>query len=87
MPKVTMYTTRTCPFCKMQKDYLNSKNISYDEIFVDEKPEEAQKMIELSGQMGVPFTAIEKDNGEKEFILGFDRARIDEALNLPNHPS
>ncbi len=82
MAKVTMYTTRTCPFCKMQKEYLNSKNIVFDEILVDEKPEEAQKMIAISGQMGVPFTVIVKDNGEQANILGFDRARIDEALGL-----
>lgn len=80
MSKVIMYTTRTCPFCKMQKDYLVSKNIPYLEILVDEKPEEAQKMIEISGQMGVPFTVIDKDDGTRVTILGFDQKRIDEAL-------
>ena len=82
MAKVTMYTTTTCPFCKMQKDYMVSKNISFSEILVDEKPEEAQKMIEISGQMGVPFTVIDKDDGQRVTILGFDRQRIDEALGM-----
>lgn len=82
MSKVTMYTTKTCPFCKMQKDYLNSKNITYSEILVDENPEEAQKMIQISGQMGVPFTTIAKDDGSVENILGFDQKRIAEALNI-----
>lgn len=77
-----MYTTRTCPFCKMQKDYFASKNIQYQEILVDERPEEAQKMIEISGQMGVPFTVIEKDDGTRVTILGFDRPRIDEVLGI-----
>ncbi|OGD86353.1 hypothetical protein A2164_01290 [Candidatus Curtissbacteria bacterium RBG_13_35_7] len=81
MTKITMYTTKTCPFCKMQKDYLASKNITYQEILVDNKPDEAQKMIEISGQMGVPFSVIEKDNGEKVNILGFDKAKIEETLN------
>lgn len=84
MARVTMYTTKTCPFCKMQKDYLNSKNISFSEILVDENPDEAQKMIEVSGQMGVPFTVIEKDDGQNENILGFDKARISKALGLEN---
>lgn len=84
MAKVTMYTTRTCPFCKMQKDYLNSKNIGFVEILVDENPDEAQRMIEISGQMGVPFTVIAKDDGKQENILGFDKARIDAALGLLN---
>ena len=80
MVKVIMYTTTTCPFCKMEKDYLNSKNIAFSEILVDEKPDEAQKMIEISGQMGVPFTVITKDDGTQVNILGFDRQKIEEAL-------
>lgn len=66
----------------MEKDYLDSKDIVYQEIFVDEKPEEAQEMIEISGQMGVPFTVIDKDNGERITILGFDKAKLDEVLDL-----
>ena len=61
----------------MQKEYFKSKNIEFSEILVDENPDEAQKMIELSGQLGVPFTVITKDNGEVEKILGFDKARLD----------
>ncbi|MEK7581174.1 MAG: glutaredoxin family protein [Patescibacteria group bacterium] len=80
MAKVVMYTTTTCPFCKMEKDYLNSKNIVFSEILVDENPQEAQKMIEISGQMGVPFTVITKDDGTQVNILGFDRLKIEEAL-------
>lgn len=82
MAKVTMYTTTTCPFCKMEKDYLKSKNVSFGEVLVDQDPNEAQKMIEISGQMGVPFTVIIADNGEQVNILGFDKERIDEALKL-----
>ena len=82
MASVTMYTTRTCPFCKMQKDYFNSKSIVYREILVDENPDEAQKMIEISGQMGVPFTVIVKDDGTQVNILGFDRIKIDAALGI-----
>ncbi len=82
MTKVVMYTTRTCPFCKMEKDYLNSRNVEFSEILVDENPNEAQKMIEISGQMGVPFTVITKEDSSSENILGFDKARIDSALGL-----
>ncbi|OGD92310.1 hypothetical protein A3E14_02250, partial [Candidatus Curtissbacteria bacterium RIFCSPHIGHO2_12_FULL_41_13] len=62
MYKVTLYTTKTCPFCKMEKDYLNSQNIAYEEVFVDENPQRADEMIAISGQMGVPFTVIEKND-------------------------
>lgn len=82
MAKVTMYTTRTCPFCRLEKDYFRERNIPYQEILVDENPNEAQKMIEISGQMGVPFTVIDRDDGQRVTILGFDRPRIDEALGI-----
>ena len=85
MPKIVMYTTRTCPFCRMQKDYLASKNIAYEEILVDENPQKAQEMIAISGQMGVPFTVIEKESGERVTILGFDKVRINEALGISNN--
>ncbi|KKR58031.1 MAG: Glutaredoxin-like protein, YruB-family, partial [Candidatus Curtissbacteria bacterium GW2011_GWA1_40_47] len=75
MYKVTLYTTKTCPFCKMEKDYLNSQNIAYEEVFVDENPQRADEMIAISGQMGVPFTVIEKNDGSKVTILGFDKPK------------
>ena len=82
MTKVTLYTTATCPFCKMEKEYLDSKKILYEEVLVDENPQKAQEMLEMSGQMGVPFTVIETDNGQKINILGFDKLKIEEALGL-----
>jgi len=82
MYKVTLYTTKTCPFCKMEKDYLDSQNIAYEEVFVDENPQRADEMIAISGQMGVPFTVIDKDDGSKVTILGFDKPRINQALGM-----
>jgi glutaredoxin len=82
MKKITMYTTATCPFCKMQVEYFDSKKIPYERVLVDEHPERIAEMVAISGQMGVPFTVIEKDDGEKVSILGFDQKRIDEELEL-----
>ncbi len=84
MPNVVVYTTTTCPFCKMEKEYLISKNIKYSEILVDQNPDAAQKMISMSGQLGVPFTVITKENGEEVKILGYDKPRLDEELALAN---
>lgn len=66
----------------MEKEYLDSKGITYENIFVDQNPEEAKRMIEESGQMGVPFTEITKDDGTLVKILGFDKAKINEALGI-----
>lgn len=80
--KVTIYTTTTCPYCKLEKEYLDSKGIKYENIFVDQDPKAAEEMVKISGQMGVPFTVISDDDGSKETILGFDRAKIDSSLGL-----
>lgn len=82
MNRVTIYTTKTCPFCKMEREYLDSKGVKYEEIFVDHDMVKAREMIKLSGQMGVPFTVIENNDGEKVEILGFDQKKIDETLGL-----
>lgn len=82
MIKVTIYTTKTCPFCKMEREYLTSRGVEYEEIFVDHDMAKAQEMIKLSGQMGVPFTVIDKGDGKKVEILGFDKAQIDKELGL-----
>lgn len=80
--QVKIYTTTTCPYCKMEKAFLDSKGIKYENIFVDDDEEAAKKMIAESGQMGVPFTEITKDDGTLVKILGFDQAKLTEALGI-----
>lgn len=82
MSKVTIYSTATCGYCKMLKSYLQSKNIDYNVKMADEDHNLARELYEKSGQLGVPFTIIETEDGKEEKILGFDRPRIDEVLNL-----
>lgn len=80
--QVKIYTTTTCPYCKLEKAYLDSKSVKYENIFVDHDEGAAKKMIEESGQMGVPFTEITKDDGTLVKILGFDKQKINEALGI-----
>lgn len=79
---VKMYKTTTCPYCKMETEYLNSKGIRFEEIYVDKDPKAAGEMVSHSGQMGVPFTVITKDDGMKVNILGFDKEELNKALGL-----
>lgn len=73
MKKITVYSTTTCPYCKMLTRWLDDKKIEYTEYKVDRNPFAAQAMINLSGQRGVPFTTVEDDSGEiVSRILGFD---------------
>ena len=55
--QVIVYTTVTCPYCKMLKDYLESKNITYSEKLVDQDDVAREEMSKVSGGfLGVPFT-------------------------------
>jgi glutaredoxin 3 len=82
MPKVTVYSTTTCPYCHMLKEYLKSKNIAFEDVVLDYEPGRAVESVHLCESMGVPCTHIVKDDGTDIRILGFDQAKIDEALGL-----
>lgn len=82
MPKIKIYTTTTCPYCHAEKEYLKSRNIDFEEVLVDKNPEEIPTMLHVCNSMGVPCTHITKDDGSEERILGFDKARLDQALGL-----
>lgn len=76
--KVTIYTTPTCPFCRMAKDFLNENKVDYVEINVAGDRRAVMKMVEKSGQMGVPVLDI-----GGQIVVGFDRDAIKRALKLP----
>ena len=79
---ITIYSTHTCAFCKMLKDYLDKNNFKYEVKYADEDPLLAQELYNKSHQLGVPFTIITKDNGEEVSILGFDKPKVDQALGI-----
>ncbi|OGY29894.1 MAG: hypothetical protein A3F35_00445 [Candidatus Woykebacteria bacterium RIFCSPHIGHO2_12_FULL_45_10] len=76
MKKVKIYTTTTCPYCRMEKDFLDSKKVQYEEVLIDHDTKAAQEMMNLSGQLGVPFTSVTDENGKEATILGFDKREI-----------
>lgn len=77
MKKVIIYSTPTCPWCTKVKDYLDSKDVAYEDYDVSKNREKAIEMVKKSGQQGVPVLDI-----EGEIIVGFDQASINEILGL-----
>ena len=73
MKKVTVYSTKNCPYCRMAKAFLDKHGVPYEGIDVGEDPEAAKKMIELSGQSGVPVIIV-----DGEVIVGFDSQRLND---------
>jgi len=74
-PQVIVYSTNTCPYCTLAKDYLASKGVRFVDHNVSNDRQMAMEMIKKSGQMGVPVLDI-----KGKIIVGFDRPRIDAAL-------
>ncbi len=82
MAQITIYSTTTCPYCHMEKQYLKSKGIEFKDVLVDNDPSQAMKAYDTCGSMGVPCTHIIKDDGSEVKILGFDKAGLDSALGI-----
>ena len=74
-PKVKVYSTTWCGFCKMAKEYLAGKKVTFEDINVENDMAAGMYIMQKTGQAGVPVIEI----GD-EVILGFDRERIDGAL-------
>jgi glutaredoxin-like YruB-family protein len=79
MKDIVIYSTPTCHFCNMAKDYFNSKEINYTDYNVAENAEKRMEMMELTGQMGVPVIKI----GD-EIVIGFNQPLIDELISKLN---
>jgi glutaredoxin len=83
MAQITVYSTVTCPYCKMLKDYLTEKGLEFTEKLVDQDDAAMAEMSKNSGGfMGVPFTSIVKEDGAKETVIGFDKTRINSILGI-----
>ncbi|MDO8625721.1 MAG: glutaredoxin family protein [Candidatus Diapherotrites archaeon] len=74
---VTIYSTHTCPYCVMAKDFLSQNKIKFEDIYVDDDYDKAEEMIQKSGQTGVPVLDI-----KGKIIVGFNREAIKKALSL-----
>ncbi|MCA9352954.1 glutaredoxin family protein [Patescibacteria group bacterium] len=75
MKNVKIYSTPTCHFCHMAKDFFKENNIEYTEYNVAEDPEKREEMIQKTNQMGVPVIDIDGN-----IVIGFSEAKIKELL-------
>ena len=73
---VIVYTSPTCPYCTMVKEFLSQKGVGFDERDVSRDPSYAQELMNSTGQMGVPVTII---NGQ--IVVGFDRGRLEQLIS------
>ncbi len=76
-PRVIIFTTPTCTYCRAAKRYLRQRGIRFKDVDVSRDPAAARDMVRRSGQSGVPVLDI----GGK-IVVGFNREKIDRLLGL-----
>jgi len=77
MPKVTIYTTTSCVFCKMTKEFFKEHNVVYEEKNAAADPAARDELIQKSGQLGVPVIDV-----DGKLIIGFDQAQLRQLLGV-----
>lgn len=74
---IKIYTTPTCAYCKMAKEYFAKNNLVYEEYNVMADMVKRQEMLDKTHQFGVPVIDI-----DGKIIIGFDRPKINVALGI-----
>lgn len=77
MKKVQIYSTPSCSYCHMAKDFFKKNDVAYEDFDVAVNLDKRKEMVEKSGQMGVPVILI-----DGELIVGFDKAKISGLLGI-----
>ncbi|HAH19831.1 MAG: NrdH-redoxin [Omnitrophica WOR_2 bacterium GWF2_43_52] len=72
---VTVYSTPNCPYCVRLKAHLSQQGIAFTNLDVSVDKVSLDKMIEISGQMGVPVIDI-----DGQIVVGFEKEKIDNLL-------
>ncbi|MDD5068690.1 MAG: glutaredoxin family protein [Candidatus Pacebacteria bacterium] len=77
MKDVIIYSTPTCHFCHMAKDFFNANGVKFTDKNAASDMTARKEAVEKSGQMGVPVIDI----GGK-IIVGFNEPELRKALSL-----
>ncbi len=75
MKDVTIYSTQSCHYCQLAKEFFKKNNIAYTEYNVGVDAQKRSEMVELSGQLGVPVIHI----GDT-VLVGFQESKLSELL-------
>ena len=75
MPKVVLFSTSTCSWCRRAKRYFKERRVPFKEINIERDQQAVRDIVRKTGQTGVPVIKI-----GSSWIVGFDRERIDKEL-------
>ena len=77
MPRVKVYSTPSCPYCELLKEFLKENKVEFEPVDVSQDEESQRYIFEKTGRMAVPVAEI-----DGEIVIGFDRPKIVKLLNL-----
>ncbi|MEK7507516.1 MAG: glutaredoxin domain-containing protein [Patescibacteria group bacterium] len=77
MANVKIYSTPSCVYCRMAKDFFVKNNIQYSEYNVAEDEKAKEEMVNKSHQLGVPVIDV-----DGQIIVGFDKKTLAQLLGI-----
>ena len=77
MHTVNIYSSPTCHFCHLAKDFFNANKVEFTDHDVSTDPTAIKEAIEKSGQMGVPVIDVDGN-----IIVGFNEPELRKLLEL-----
>jgi glutaredoxin 3 len=75
--EVKIYTTPTCPYCKMAKKFLGDNGIKYQEFNIVEDKAAQEEMKNKCDSLAVPTICF-----DDEVMIGFNERQLREKLGL-----
>ncbi len=75
MPRVVLFSTPTCSWCRRAKRYFRERRVPFKEVDVERDQQAARDVARKTGQTGVPVIKI-----GNRWIVGFDKDRIEKEL-------
>ncbi|MDY0297187.1 MAG: glutaredoxin domain-containing protein [Acidobacteriota bacterium] len=77
IPKVIVFTSPTCSWCRAVKNHLHKLNVRFREVDISRDPAAARDMVRRTGQQGVPVTLVNNHP-----VVGFDQAKLNRLLGV-----
>jgi len=74
---IKIYSTPTCPFCYVLKNYLKENGFEFEEIDISKETAKREELIKKTGLATLPVVEI-----DGQLIIGFDKKKIDNLLKI-----
>lgn len=77
MKNIIIYSTPTCHFCHLAKDFMDAHGIGYTDYNVATDLEKRREMVDKSGQLGVPVIDV-----DGQVMVGFEENHFVDLLGV-----